>query len=171
MYPPNIIPFADSQLLVRAGFMALYFVGFEGDGETAPIKVGIATNVHSRLGALQTGNWRALIVHELLFVHCGEAWVRSLEIEEHTRGRYAERQKALKELEGRPMVSVNQIEFVIHRELKAAGLHCRGEWFNGGVERLVQLAKDVIQGGSVEYHTCKSMLRKLKMWKVEAELA
>lgn len=135
-FPPTIISFSDSQVLARAGYAAIYVIGLEGEDGSA-LKVGTARDVHARLGALQTGNWRPAVVYELLFVQADV---------------------------------VNEVEASIHSALNAMGLRINREWFCGGPDVVIETAKQVASAlCDGEYMTCMSMLRRIKMWKIEAE--
>jgi hypothetical protein len=137
--PLNVISLTDSHLLYKAGFRAIYIVGFADDGEAAPVKVGIANVIHQRLHGLQTSNWRKIGVHEILFMNTdGPIALRS----EQTI--HAELRRQGHHVSGEWFAG--GAEFVI-ATAKRVITETIGE----------------------EYETCTSMRRKLKMWSIEAE--
>lgn len=145
MFPITVIPHKDSGILSKAGYDAVYIIGFDGQPENAPLKVGIASDVHVRLHGMQTGNWQKIVVHEILFV------------QRHDNG-------------DRGFAVAPRIEAEIHQILRSKGLHHQGEWFAGGSKLIIEIAKEVAARHSAAgYLTCASMLRRMKMWKIEAE--
>lgn len=159
---------ADRKIISRFGYAGIYFVGWDGDPEDAPIKIGIADNPFGRFGHFQCGNWRRLKVHEILYVMSrphAKDWRPML----NSGG---ERVGFVYDKWGREFVQVRLIEASVHAKLKECGVHHSGEWFSGGVERLVPLVKaEITEAFSHEYLTHRSMLRRLKMWKEEAALS
>ncbi len=146
-FPITIIPHADSGVLCKAGYDAIYIIGFDGQPDDAPLKVGIASDIHVRLHGMQTGNWQKIVVHEILFV------------QRHDNG-------------DRGFAVAPRIEAEIHEILRAKGLHRQGEWFAGGSNLIIEIAKEVATRQSAAgFLTCASMLRRMKMWKIEADEA
>lgn len=159
----------ERKLLKRMGYAGIYFIGWDGDSETDPIKIGIAEDPIARFSNFQCGHWRRLVAHELLWVrsrpHSKDFKVRAVD-------RFGDPVAMSYDKYGEGYVPVRDIESAIHQSLKRQGFHHTGEWFRGGVGPLVKLAKDAITiGFSHEYLDNASMLRKLKMWMIEAEEA
>ncbi|QOZ25307.1 GIY-YIG nuclease family protein [Bradyrhizobium sp. CCBAU 51753] len=71
--------------LARLGALVVYAIGAREDG---PIKIGITSDVVSRLSALQTGNWQQLSV---LSAHFAGARATAAKIEAALHGRLAHR--------------------------------------------------------------------------------
>lgn len=138
LFPRTIIPCPDSKALAKAGLGALYIIGWEQDGDAAPLKVGIATDIYSRLGSIQGTNWKTLSVKELLFVP--------------------------------PDAPLREIEAAVHANLTSQGLLAVREWFHGGTEVIIETAKRIITAHYIEYVTCRSMLRRLRIVNSEAEI-
>lgn len=160
MLPLNSISYNDSVVLKKAGYAAIYIVGFQGEPDGSPVKVGNAGEVHSRLHNLQTANWRPMGLHEILFIRrtLGEIKMRRL-----TCG--------LDPMEGFEDDSLNilTIESSVHRSLKDAGMHVSGEWFSGPIADIIRIAKSTLADLEIEFDTCSAMSRRLRMWKIEAD--
>lgn len=159
---------ADRKIISRFGYAGIYFVGWEGDPDDAPIKVGIADNPFERFGNFQCGNWRKLQVHEILYVMSrphAKDWRPMLNSSgENVAFSY--------DKWGRGFVQARLIEAAVHANLKQAGVHHRGEWFSGGIDYLVSAVKrEISETFSHEYLSHRSMLRRLKMWKEEAAIS
>jgi hypothetical protein len=159
---------SDRKIISRFGYAGIYFVGWEGDPEDAPIKIGIADDPFSRFGNFQCGNWRRLKVHEILYVlsrpHAKD-WVP-------LRNCHGESVGFSYDKWGRGFVQVRHIEAAVHAKLKEAGLHFSGEWFSGGLDALVSAVKaEITTAFSHDYLTNRSMLRRVRMWKEEAALS
>ncbi|MGE0290373.1 MAG: hypothetical protein AB7I42_25000 [Bradyrhizobium sp.] len=167
--PINRISLAECSLISSLGFAALYFVGFADDVAGAPIKVGIAGNcLHSRLHAIQTGNWRTLVLRDALFVQCGDGRVHLRMLRNAVT---SDMRRYQKEADEQPAyVSIVQVERDVHADLTAKGLRVRGEWFSGGLGPLVEAARAVI-GAGTECYDARTMLRRVKLMRIEAGLA
>lgn len=159
---------ADRKIISRFGYAGIYFVGWDGDADDAPIKIGIADRPFDRFSSFQCGNWRRLKVHEILYVmsrpHIKD-WRPMLNSDGFNVGYTHDKF-------GREFVQVRLIEAAVHTKLKDAGAHYSGEWFTGGIQHLTTLVKrEISEAFSHEYLTHRSMLRRLKMWKEEAALS
>jgi hypothetical protein len=159
---------ADRKIISRFGYAGIYFVGWEGDPDGSPIKIGIAENPFERFGNFQCGNWRRLKVHEILYVMShphAKDWRPMLNSNNERVGFQYDKW-------GREFRPVREIEAAVHRLLKSEEAHFSGEWFSGGADHLIAKVKDQITSAfSHEFLTHSSMLRRLKMWKEEAALS
>lgn len=169
---PITISSSDSKVLTRAGYGTIYFLGFEGDAIPAPLKVGCARNVQDRLSSHQTSNWRTIVVQEILFIKCRASLVLERRVRDARRHDDAEDIHAalLDEMCAEDM-PVEVVEDAIHADLDRQGLRVRGEWFSGGAELLVGSAKRVLREMGMEFDTSRTMMRRLKMWKIESQEA
>lgn len=163
---PSIV---ERKLLRRLGYAGIYFVGWEGDEESDPIKIGIAVDPFQRFASLQCGNWRRLKVLELLHVKSSPDLKDFKVLSKSEDGRVV-----IKSYDkyGEGYFPVVDIEAAVHRELKGQGFHYSGEWFQASRPHLIQFVKDaIVKGFNHSYLTHSSMLRQLKLWKEAAEAA
>ena len=151
-----------------AGYNVLYVIGWEGEPPDAPIKVGKANDIVNRFAGYRTGSWRDIAVKELFFVKCSDGVVFDRQLKNTFYS--DEDDAALKLIDGMTNESIVVIESAVHDALRAKGLHHRGEWFVGGADVIVETARSIIREDfGAEYETSRSMLRKLRMWNIEAE--
>lgn len=159
----------EQRVLRKTGRAALYFIGYEGDADDDPIKIGYTFDLRQRLVQYRTQSWRAVIVHDVLYTVSVFNILQEREIKRALEEEdFARCNAVASEFSSTHVAGVEQ---ALHNRLKDLSLHARGEWFYGGVEFLVNEAKRLIRedlGG--EYLTHKSMLRMIHSWKNEAGL-
>lgn len=132
-----------------AGFGQVYLIGFEGDENGSPTKVGFTWSIMTRLSQVQSGNWRKIVLHDLLHI---EAAITPKEVKAAMRSGSDMKFKA-------GGVHPAEAESIVHSALIAAGLHHSREWFNGGPELISKTAKEALRAAEVPFMTTQSMRR------------
>lgn len=159
----------------KAGYSAIYFIGHDGDTEKDPIKVGYTHNVMKRMAQFRGSSWKPVKLHEILYVRgpCSFVAMRRFNTilrqgcDEETDARASQALDDFNE----EAAHIVDIESAIHDKLKEMGLHHSREWFFGGAERLVSVARQVITDAfSVPCYGHNSMRRLAATWSKEAGL-
>jgi len=171
LFTATSISYFDSKVLAKAGYAVVYVIGYEGDGEGDPVKVGTATDVYSRLSNFQTGSWRPISVKEMFFFKSRLGAVMERRMRD---ARYNDDNEAIAEIiaahESSNAPHILELERISHQLLTDQGLHHFREWFNGGYAKVIDLMRAEFERRGFEFDNCRSMMRRLKMWKTEAEI-
>lgn len=161
----------ESKVVRMAGFDQLYFIGYEGDDADAPIKIGFTGNAKTRIGAIQSSNWRKAIVHEVFHLRSRMDIVskRRFKLALSSGDDDVAAEVVSKATES--ICNILHVEQEVHAECKRQGLHHSREWFFGGVERLTGIASSVIaRQFQCECYPHSSMLEMMKRWKAAARV-
>lgn len=159
----------EQRILTKTGRSALYFVNYGGDAESDPIKVGYSHNVRQRIQQYRTTSWKPVIAREILYVVSQTNVLQDRELDRASENDDSARVYAILQELDAESIHIAHVELAVHSRLKECGLHVRGEWFSGGLERLVQEAKRVIREDlQRDYLTHRSMGKMLANWKNEA---
>lgn len=139
------------------GYGFVYFIGFDGDEDNAPIKVGYTWKLNKRLSEIQCGNWRTAVIRDVLFVRAAIS--------------YSGMQNAFR-LGGDLRcddsgTQPNDAERMLHKEYESLGLRHSREWFNGGVQELVDIGADVLKRNGVKFCMANEMRRRARVWLAE----
>lgn len=139
------------------GYGFIYFIGFDGDEGEAPIKVGYTWKLNKRLNEIQCGNWRTALIRDVIFVRAAIS--------------YSDMQKAFRsgdELrcnDGGTQPS--DAERLLHNEYASLGLRHSREWFNGGVQELVDIGSSVLKRNGVKFCMVPEMRKRARVWLAE----
>lgn len=139
------------------GYGFIYFIGFDGDEDDSPIKVGYTWNLNKRLSEIQCGNWRSALIRDVIFVRSAISYAdmkRAFRFGEKLRHNEAGTQPC-------------DAERMVHAEYALLGLRHSGEWFRGGVRELVDIGGEVLKRNRVEFCMAPEMRRRARLWLAE----